>query len=567
MRRTLISLLAMLLGVVLTATGCASIPRSSPVKQIEAHSEDSESESYSYAADGPADGADARAIVDGFVAAGRSVVEDYAVAREFLTPELSRQWRGDTSTLIYEAVNVVNGAETNQYTIQLEIIGAVDAQGVRTMYPDHSTRAVDVAVSKVDDQWRISDAPNGVMLEASTFNKIFSAQTLYFYNATYRYLVPDIRWFATGSGTATSMVEALLEGPAPYLENAVVSAFSSAGSLVRSAVPVRDGTATVDLSKATFQDATDQMLLLMDQQLESTLIPVSSVTKVQMLQEETEITLADQSITIEPAQVDPSTPDTLIGIADKSLVYVKGLSVIPVGGLPDISRYNPREPAMSPIGNRYAFLNGSRKQLWTIGEDGSLDLGLEGESLIQPSMDLAGWTWTADNHDKNPLRAVPDSIAGKGEARTISVPWLEGSSVSSLRISRDGARALIVATKDSATTVYVSGVIRDSDGVPRGLTKTPMKIYPDVPVNTAVWESDRSIIVAELSLTEPVLAEQITFQGGSKHLQVLLGMVGIAAGTGKQREVYAESQDQLFSLVGNSWHVLDDYAKDISYPG
>lgn len=567
MRRTLISLLAMLLGVALTATGCASIPRSSPVKQIEAHSEDSESESYSYAADGPADGADARAIVDGFVAAGRSVAEDYAVAREFLTPELSRQWRGDTSTLIYEAVNVVNGAETNQYTIQLEIIGAVDAQGVRTMYPDHSTRAVDVAVSKVDDQWRISDAPNGVMLEASTFNKIFSAQTLYFYNATYRYLVPDIRWFATGSGTATSMVEALLEGPAPYLENAVVSAFSSAGSLVRSAVPVRDGTATVDLSKATFQDATDQMLLLMDQQLEATLIPLSSVTKVQMLQEETEITLADQSITIEPAQVDPSTPDTLIGIADKSLVYVKGLSVIPVGGLPDISRYNPREPAMSPIGNRYAFLNGSRKQLWTIGEDGSLDLGLEGESLIQPSMDLAGWTWTADNHDKNPLRAVPDSIAGKGEARTISVPWLEGSSVSSLRISRDGARALIVATKDSATTVYVSGVIRDSDGVPRGLSKTPMKIYPDVPVNTAVWESDRSIIVAELSLTEPVLAEQITFQGGSKHLQVLLGMVGIAAGTGKQREVYAESQDQLFSLVGNSWHVLDDYAKDITYPG
>lgn len=240
------------------------------------------------------------------MAAGRSVAEDYAVAREFLTPELSRQWRGDTSTLIYEAVNVVNGAETNQYTIQLEIIGAVDAQGVRTMYPDHSTRAVDVAVSKVDDQWRISDAPNGVMLEASTFNKIFSAQTLYFYNATYRYLVPDIRWFATGSGTATSMVEALLEGPAPYLENAVVSAFSSAGSLVRSAVPVRDGTATVDLSKATFQDATDQMLLLMDQQLEATLIPLSSVTKVQMLQEETEITLADQSITIEPAQVDPA---------------------------------------------------------------------------------------------------------------------------------------------------------------------------------------------------------------------------------------------------------------------
>src|SRR5699024_3996120 len=145
---------------------------------------------------------------------------------------------------------------------------------------------------------------------------------------------------------ATSMVQALLAGPAPYLENAVVSAFSSAGSLVRSAVPVRDGTATIDLSRATFQDATDQMLLLMDQQLEATLIPLNNVTNVKMLQNENDITLADQSTTIEPALVNPSTPDTLIGIADKSLVYVKGRSIIPVGGLPEISRYNPREPAM-----------------------------------------------------------------------------------------------------------------------------------------------------------------------------------------------------------------------------
>ncbi|MFJ2621467.1 LpqB family beta-propeller domain-containing protein [Glutamicibacter sp. NPDC087344] len=567
MRRTLFSLLAVLLTVLLTATSCASIPRSSPVKQIQVDSQDAGAQPYNYAAEGPTVGADARAIVDGFVAAGRSVVEDYAVAREFLTPELSQQWRGDTNTLIYEAVNVVNGADTNQYTIQLEIVGEVDEQGVRTVYPDHSTRAVDVVVSKVDDQWRISDAPNGVMLESSTFNKIFSAQTLYFYDAAYRYLVPDIRWFATGSGTATSMVEALLAGPAPYLANAVVSAFSSAGSLVRSAVPVRDGTATIDLSKATFQDATDQTLLLMDQQLDATLTTLNSVNNVRMLQEETEVTLVDQSTTIEPAQINPSTPDTLIGIADESLVYVKGRSIIPVGGLPDISSYNPREPAMSPIGNRYAFLNGSGSQLWTIGEDGSLRQGLEGQSLIQPSMDLAGWTWTADNQDQNPLRAVPDDIGEQGEARTINVPWLEGSTVSSLRISRDGARALIVATKESVTTVFVAGVIRDSDGVPRGLSKSPMKIYPDVPVNTAVWESDRSIIVAELSTTEQVLAEQITFQGGNKHLQVLLGMVGITAGVGGQREVYAESADQLFTLVGNSWHVLDDFAKDISYPG
>lgn len=568
MKRSLLRILVLLLGFMLAASGCASIPRSSTVQQIDVDSNDDGPDSYSYTADGPADGADARAIVDGFVAAGRSVDEDYAVAREYLTPELNQKWRGDTNTLIYEAVNVVNGAGTNQYTIQLEIIGDVDANGVRTTYPDHSTRAVDVAVSKVDEQWRISDAPNGIMLEASTFNKIFAAQTLYFYNFNHKYLVPDIRWFANGSGTATSMVQALLKGPAPYLQNSVVSAFNSAGSLVRSAVPVRDGTATVDLDAATFEDATDQTLLLMQQQLDATLTTLkNSVTKVKMLQNETEVTLADQGTSIEQAKINPSSPDTLIGVSKNSLVYVKGLSLIPVGGLPDISAFKPVEPAMSPVGNRYAFLNGSRTQMWTIGEDGKLSLAMEGKKLIQPSMDLAGWTWTADNKEKNPIHAIPDNAKNQGEGRPINVSWLENATVDSLRISRDGSRALIVATKNETTTVYVAGIIRDSEGIPRGLSKSPMRMYPHVPVNTAVWASDRSIIVAGLSSTDQVAPVQMSFTGGSEDFQVLLGMTGITSGIGDQREVYAETVDQLFTRVGNSWHVLDDFAKDVAYPG
>lgn len=567
MRAKLISSIAMILSAMLVLGGCASIPRTSTVQQIEAESDDSGGESYSYAADGPAEGADARAIVEGFVEAGRSVAEDYAVAREFMNTQLRNSWRGDTQTLIYEAFNVVNGADANQYTVQLEITGEVDAQGVRTNYPDHSTRAVDVVVAKSNGEWRITEAPDGIMLEASTFTKIFAAQTLYFYDASFAYLVPDVRWFTSGSGTTTSMVEALLDGPAPYLQNAVLSAFSSASELVRSAVPVRDGQATIDLSADTFTDSTDRALLLMQQQLEATLTSLSQVESVKMLREESEINLASSGTTIEPAEINPSTQDTLIGIYDQSLVYVKGRSIIPVGGLPDVSSYNPSDPAMSPVGNRYAFLNGTRTQLWGIDDSGTLRLSLEGEDLIQPSMDVAGWTWTADNGASTPIMAIPADTEMKGEARPIDVAWLEGAQIDSLRISRDGARALLVATKDKKTSVYVAGVIRDAEGVPRGLTDSPMKIYPEVPVNTALWDSDSSIIVAELGDDEAVEAAQITFEGGSEHLQLLLGMVGIATGVGNRREVYAETNEKLYTRVGNSWHQLDDFAQDVAYPG
>ena len=147
MRKKFFSSLAIILAAALAISGCASIPRTSTVQQIEAGTDTSGAESYSYAADGPAAGADARAIVEGFVEAGRSVSEDYAVSREFMDAQLSNTWRGDTQTLIYDAFNVVNGADANKYTIQLEITCDVDALCVRTYYRDHSTRSVDIEVA------------------------------------------------------------------------------------------------------------------------------------------------------------------------------------------------------------------------------------------------------------------------------------------------------------------------------------------------------------------------------------------------------------------------------------
>lgn len=560
-------LFIILLSGVLVLAGCSVIPRNSPVQQIEAAVNEGESDPYRFEAEGPIEDADARGIVEGFVEAGRSVIDDYSLSREFMTPALSAQWRGDTRTLIYQALNVLTGANGNSFTLQLEIIGEVDSNGVYTEQPHHSTRDVEVEVTKVDDQWRISKAPDGIMVESTSFSKIFSPQTIYFYDASYQYLVPDVRWFTSGAGTATSMVEAILAGPAPYLQNAVVSAFSPASSLVRPAVPVQDGTATIDLNAASLSDASDLAKQLMQQQLKETLTQLSTVSRVKMLQTETEVNLGATDPKFVEAQVNPSTPDTLIGISKDALVYVKGMSIIPVGGIPDVSGYHPREPAMSPVGNRYAFLNGQHTQLLTTKEDGALVVAASGKKLIAPSMDVAGWTWTADNGAKNPLLVAPEDTATMGASRPINVSWLEGEKINSIRVSRDGARALIVATHQGEAQVYVAGIVRDAEGAPRGLVDEPMQIYPDVPANTATWESDRSVIVAELSDTELVTAQQVTFEHGRESLASLLGMTGITSGVGDRRPVYAETVDRLSTRVGSSWRALDDFAKDVSYPG
>ena len=63
---------------------------------------------------------------------------------------------------------------------------------------------------KVGGQWRISNAPDGTMIDATSFGNVFSAHTLYFFDPSGDYLVPDQRWFPSGASTPTRVVKALL---------------------------------------------------------------------------------------------------------------------------------------------------------------------------------------------------------------------------------------------------------------------------------------------------------------------------------------------------------------------
>lgn len=567
MVRNILRALVLALAGLLVITGCASIPRNSPVQQIQSQLDDGEPDDYSFTAIGPVSGASPRSIVEGFMEAGISLAQDYAVAREFMTPVLKNEWKGTTRTLVYDASSIIGAESENRYTIQLEITAEVDEYGIRTQYPPHSTRAVDIELSEVDGQWRVSSAPDGIMLESSYFDRIFAPRTLYFYDTSYNYLVPDIRWFSSRSGAATSIVEALLSGPAPYLENAVVSAFSQASSLIRSAVPISEGTATVDLNAETFQDSSDLAKQLMQRQLTASLDELTSVERVQMQAEENEVVIGPLGADYVEPQINPSTPDTLVGLDDNELVYVKGLSTIPVGGVPNLAQYAPRSPAMAPVGNRFTFLNGDGSQLLAVDDRGQISVIARGTDLLRPSMDVAGWTWTADNSQENPLLVAPADPTVSGDTRPINVPWLEDSVVDSLRISRDGSRALLVIREGERTRVLVVGVVRDTEGVPRGLSDKPMEIFPSVPVNTALWNSDQSVIVAQLGRNESVRAELLTFAGGSEQFSPLLGMVNLAVGVGERRSVYAGTSNELHTRVGNTWRVMEDFAAEVSYPG
>ncbi|GAA3696642.1 LpqB family beta-propeller domain-containing protein [Zhihengliuella alba] len=572
-------LLLALLGVVaLLLSGCASIPTDGPVGVSAADATQPGGVTYEFNPPGPAQDAEPETIIEGFVTAGLSPADEYGTAREFLTPQLSRSWQPSAATLVYTGQpNVVGGAGAGEYSVEVATTASIDEFGVMQRFTEPRIETVRMVLDEVDGQWRIAETPNLTLLEEGSFIDVFGSYPLYFYNATYSHAAPDYRWFARRQSLASTLVRALLEGPQPYLQGAVVTAFPEAGELARNAVPVEGSTATVDFQEGVFADASALTRLRMQQQLELTLDGVNNISAVQMTVNQTAVALEGSQEFVE-VSAEAEVPDVQIGIADGELVlYQGGGSTIEIGNIPNVSSYEPIEPAMSPAGaevggSQYAFLSGDRTHVYMVsqstGADGALAEVAMGERFVRPSMDVHGWLWAVDSGTGkvSVIRASADEGLENRQTLEIAAEWLDGLTVDSFRVSPDGTRAAVIAGRGDERRLYVVGIIRDSTGVPRGFT-SPIELPATVPLGEVVWDASDAVIVIDPSDSETVRPERVRLDGRTEPLNVLLGMTSISSGPGDDIIVYAEAQGTVWSQVANVWKDNGIQVRGLAYPG
>src|SRR5690606_31618329 len=106
---------------------------------------------------------------------------DYAVARQFLTSDFQAEWDPRQSVAIRsgsESFRVVDD-DTLEYSF---MTGAgLDEYGSYSANPPE-TQTLSYSFEREDGEWRISEAPPGIVLAESTFRTIFSQHSLYFYD-------------------------------------------------------------------------------------------------------------------------------------------------------------------------------------------------------------------------------------------------------------------------------------------------------------------------------------------------------------------------------------------------
>ncbi|MFJ4168438.1 LpqB family beta-propeller domain-containing protein [Paenarthrobacter sp. NPDC089714] len=565
LRRAAIAVMAVL--VVLLAS-CAQIPRSGPVGKSKDESAGNSNAPVFFPA-APRAGASPEAVIEDFYMAGSGYEDDYPVARQYLTQAQSVTWKPDKRALVFREAQVVKTAVENEYVYELDLAYSVDADGIATQYPPGTKESIPVTLDQVEGEWRISKVPDGTAIPEETFKVIYGAYPIYFYDPTFTYAVPDYRWFIKKK-TVKSMTSALLAGPAPYLRGAVVSAFPSGIKLARESVPVVSGAAQVDLSAKELFDASAEDRQRMQNQLALTFRSQPDVINVQ-LRADQDLVRVDDDGSVLPPVVDKSVPARQIAVNNGDLVRYENNRVSPLPDIQSVAGLGPHSPAESPVSQTAAFLNGDRTTLYSI-EPGQPARQLTTRStLTGPSFSPQDWVWTSGPGANGATEIVAFKPTGVAPgmaipSTTITPAWLSGRTVKEFRVSREGARALIISVANGKTAVQVAGIVRNPDGTPKDLT-APVTLFTNSSPDQGAWVNGSTVVVMAASATGTVVPELLSLASGDpQQLAPWDGLTSLSAGNGSE-QIYGQSAAGVFQRVGNGWELQLKGPTEPAFPG
>jgi hypothetical protein len=407
---------------------------------------------------------------------------------------------------------VTNPAPQVVLRTELPVVATVDDQGRYRETPSGTTKALDFTVERRGGQWRLTELPDGIVLGVSDFRSTFKSYAVYFADVTGDHLIPDLRWFpAVGDmlrAVPTALVTAMLDGPSDWLAPVVVSGAPEGTKLGRPAVLISDGEAAVDLtSEARLLTNVRQRQRLVGQ-LRATLGELR-INDVTVTVEGRELDLGGSGRGTQRLELDPR-PDTshLVFVSpehrlieptpDKNLpIAGLGLGVpVPVAGVEGLNGPGVSHPAVDRNATTYVALAADRTTLLAQPPGAKsattlLRVSRPGAHLSPPSFDSEGWVWSTSDQPSPQVT----SASFNGGVAPVAARWLAPYSITGLRVSRDGARAAVLAQRNNQTLVFVAPVLRRPDGRPTELG-APLRIAPRVSaVSDLAWADDDEIVL------------------------------------------------------------------------
>jgi hypothetical protein len=545
-------ILALILAVcAVVVTGCAGFPTSGPPEYgLENGNTGSGSQNVVFIPNSPQPGATPQQIVEGFIDAGSGpgVLGNWAVAQEFLAPSLRGTWNPDAQVIVDERAER-DYVETGEGVVDFasEVVGSVDDKGVyqrADLSPGNWTFRLE---QQEDGEWRITEAPDGIWLDEAQFPQVFHRYPVTYFDPSWQYLVPDVRWFPVAKA-ARSIANALVNEPmSEWLAESVQSAFPDGVTAVTVVPTAEEGVSDValkgDAMLAASSDARNRMLTQLEESLRA-----AGVTEVVMTVDSAPIDA--QPVTVRSTRV-PATP---LVLTEAGFGFLTGDEIDKIPGLSEAVE------AVSPVSVQVGAERDLAAARLSSGAVVRLNsAGTEPEvldtrpGLVDPVIDPSGVVWSVPQDDPSALRAYLPS----GDVIDVADAWGDATAIAGMALSRDGTRLAAVVSAGGRTVLSVAGVVREDDmparlgqpmqlavagGAIVGVTRIGVTWIDDVSVGVLTSGADTDSTVIEQVVGAPTASSTAPS-----------GMASIAGGTGISSLRLRAEDGTLYVKRGTSW--------------
>ena len=471
MRRLATAGVALLFSA-LVLSGCVRMPTEGPVVQSGGDASDDTVTGTYYDPAPPQPGESANEIVLDFLEAMKATPIRISVAQEYLTEGAQQTWNPESATITYDDI----GEPAGEINLSVPITGVneYDAHGswVRQVgngaadgVPDDT---LGFRLTIEDDEWRINELPDALVVPSSWFDDRFRRVSLYFFDPTAQILVPEPVYVPEGDQFATSLLRGLLAGP------------SSGQGVTRTFVPERlepglsvpigdDGVAEL----ALVGDVGDANQLVTEQMVAQLVWTLRQEPRIEALR----LTLDGEPVTLPgglrqvavtaAGRFDPNgvrTSSDLFGLRDGLLVSGDIDDLQPTSGRFGTQRLGLREVSVDLTGTLAAGVSGGGTSVLTttVADSGaSASQVVRGAGdLLRPAWDAGGRLWLVDRGDG----AARVSVLVEGQPRELRVPGVTGEQVSRFLVSPDGTRLVALVRGARSDSVVVVRVLHDAQG-------------------------------------------------------------------------------------------------------
>lgn len=530
---------------VLALAGCVGLPDSGPVSAGEVQ-EGTGLGDVEFIAEGPTAGASQEEIVQGFLQAALSPADDFSIARDYLAD--GAQWRPLAGVTLRSGQPQLTSTDAATVEATVDVVGSVDEHGTFTTVADDTARSTFVLIEE-RGEWRIADAPDGLVLSRYSFERLFDQQALAWFADDRATFVPDVRWFPRSSDDLpAAIVDAVLAGPVAWLAPAVFTA-ADADAVRVGDVALDDEVAEVTVSFEQVQESSSVELSMLALQLQQSMARLGVAEVVVGVDGVDGYSATSRDAPQASAPVVDPRPIVLAG---GELSYVgQGAPLDADPGI-DLAAAEATSVSVRDVdGLAVALASGRVLRLAPGSDPVVLDTGI----TVPPTLDRAGWAWWV------PDAATQAIVASDGQRDVVlSLPDLQGT-IRDVELSRDGARIAIVTELAGATAAWVAGIVR-VDGVPTSVA--PPQRMPQVAGSAidVTWASSTAVAVLTSTQDGGQQLVQLTVGGATQQLPTPEDAITqLAGGSGASAVLRARSSaGELLVLRAGRWQASSDVA-------